>query len=113
MVVNLAVVADPDRLVLVRHRLAGGWRQVDDREAPMAEAAAPRRIDPRAGAVRTAVAHRVAHAVDVRLGEIERTAAEDQRAVDAAHGSGLTIGKNRRNAATSSTGTIVTTMRPP
>src|SRR5262245_33521258 len=113
VVVNLAVVADPDRLVLVGHRLAGGWRQVDDRQAAMAKAASPRRIDPRAGAVGAAVTHGVPHQVDVRLGEVERAATEDQDAVDAAHDSGLTIGKNRRNAATSNTGTIVTTMRPP
>jgi hypothetical protein len=37
MVVDLAVVGNPDAFVLVRHRLASRRREIDDRQARMAE----------------------------------------------------------------------------
>ena len=48
VVVDLAVVGDPDRPVLVGHRLMAGGREVDDREPPMAERDALLRTDARA-----------------------------------------------------------------
>src|SRR6185437_8523110 len=60
VVVDLAVVDEPDALVLVRHRLRAA-RQVDDREPPVAEA--NRAVEPQPLAVGAAMAQRLAHAL--------------------------------------------------
>ena len=61
VVVDLAVEGDPDRAVLVGHRLVPGRRQVDDRQPPVAEHHAPVGRLPQAGVVGAAVGHGVAH----------------------------------------------------
>src|SRR6266853_357015 len=84
MIVNLAVVCDPDRSVLVRHRLRGGRAQIDDRQAPMPESDASVRGYPHARPVRPAMNHGVAHARDV-LGQHRMPAVELEDSDDAAH----------------------------
>src|SRR5437879_6327380 len=85
VVVDLAVVSDRERTVLVRHRLPRTIRQVDDGEAAVAQSDALIGRDPRGRAVGAAVRHGVAHAGDVRLGHAERAARKCERAVNAAH----------------------------
>src|SRR4051812_36693965 len=62
VVVDLAVVCDPDRSVLVGHRVVPRGREVDNRQPPVTEGYSLTRLDPAAGVVRTAVRNRVAHA---------------------------------------------------
>ena len=86
VVVDLAVEDEPERAVLVRHRLHRRRREVDDREPAIPEPDASVRGEPGRGAVGPAVDHRLAHAgdelaVDRGCGRVE---AED--AGDAAHG---------------------------
>ena len=64
MVVDLAVVDDPDALVLVRHRLSTA-RDVDDRQAAVSEADRP--VDPEPLTVRSPMAQHVPHALQTRL----------------------------------------------
>src|SRR5689334_25238842 len=64
MVVNFAVVSDPQRAVFVGHRLMAAG-EIDDREAAVAEA--DRTIDPGAGAVGSAMAQGVAHPLKPRF----------------------------------------------
>src|SRR5437660_1932957 len=84
MIVNLAVVGDPDRSVLVRHRLRGGGTQIDNRQAPMPESDASVRGYPHARPVRPAMNHGVAHARDV-LGQHRMLAVELEDSDDTAH----------------------------
>jgi hypothetical protein len=53
VVVDLAVEDDPDGLILVRHRLSAGARQVEERKPAMNQLTAISRIEP--STVRTAV----------------------------------------------------------
>src|SRR3989442_4530084 len=64
MVVDLAVVDDPDGLILVRHRLVT-TRHVDDCQPSVSEP--DRSFDQEALAVRPSVPEHVAHPVDARL----------------------------------------------
>ena len=93
MVVDLAVERDPDALVLIRHRVVTGRRQVDDRKSPMAErhAATTCRPDGCARVVRSAMDHRVTHRHDGLLVRV-KTVGEGQDPADATHA-------NRRVAA--------------
>src|SRR5437016_6159024 len=84
MIVNLAVVCDPDGSILVRHRLRGGRTQINDREAPMSESNTRVRGYPHAGAVRPAMNHGVAHSRDV-LGKHRMLAVELENSDDTAH----------------------------
>src|SRR5881396_2603272 len=83
VVVDLAVVDDPDGLVLVGHGLVTA-RHVDDRQPAMAESDRP--VEQQALAVRPAMAEHVAHPFETRfvLG-LPGVALDDSR--DAAHGS--------------------------
>ena len=79
-VVDLAVEDEPQRAVLVRHRLARGVGEVDDREPPMAEP--DRAFEVNALAVRPAVRERPGHGA-YHLGRGRPTPA--QHAANAAH----------------------------
>ena len=79
VVVDLAVEDELDRPVLVRHRLVGAVREVDDREPARAEADAPVGGDPGARAVGAAMGERVAHPRDVRLLDVETAPGEGSR----------------------------------
>ena len=65
IVVEHAVVRDPDRAVLVGHRLVATGSQVDDREPAIAEADAVTRVP--ALVVGAAMAHGVRHAQQLGL----------------------------------------------
>src|SRR5207237_1040258 len=75
---------DPDRSVLVRHRLRGGRAQINDREAPMPESDASVRGDPQARPVGPTMNHGVAHSHDV-LGQHRMLAVELENSDDTAH----------------------------
>src|SRR5215813_3463084 len=64
VIVDLAVVGDPDRLVLVCHRLMSA-SHVHDRQSPMPQA--HRSLGPKPFAVRPPMAQDVAHAFHTRL----------------------------------------------
>jgi hypothetical protein len=61
-VVDLAVVREHQRAVLVRHRVVAGGRQVDDRKPPLREPDGP--FDPHSRIVRTAMRQQVVHAFE-------------------------------------------------
>src|SRR5688572_14100851 len=83
-VVDLAIEDQPDRPVLVRHRLAASLRQVDDAEPAMAKT--HERQDLRASVVWSSPGHRVTHAIEsVGL----NSSGEVDNAADAAHGGSL------------------------
>jgi len=81
-VVDLAVEDHDDRAVLVVERLLAGG-EVDDREAPVAEADA--RLDVQPAAVGTAVVLRLVHAVEERAVDLAPAGGVED-ADDAAHG---------------------------
>src|SRR5262249_46378175 len=85
MVVDLAIVGNPERFVLIRHRLRRRIRKIDDRQPAVSEAYAAVGRHPVSRAVRTAMDHCVAHSRDVRARHAVCAVREDQRAVDAAH----------------------------
>src|SRR5712692_4282596 len=62
MVVDFSVENDPNRAVLVGHRLIGGFGKVHDRQPPEAEPHSAIRRDPKALPIRSPVPERVAHA---------------------------------------------------
>jgi hypothetical protein len=64
MIVDLAVEDERDRPFVVHHRLRGVGREIDNRQAPVTERAAPIGRAPQARPVRAAVRHLVAHARD-------------------------------------------------
>ena len=80
-VVDLAVVRDPDRLVLVGHRTTGRARQVDDREAPVCESGGP--VDQHALVVRTSMRDRSRRPAERDL--VDRGAVATQHPDYAAH----------------------------
>ena len=81
-VVDLAVEDDPDRSVLVGHRLRAGRREIDDRQAPVAEAERAFQVD--AAAVGTAMRDHLGHAgEELAVGWLRRISI--QEAADAAH----------------------------
>ena len=82
-VVDLAVEGDPDRAVLIRHRLAGQRREIDDRQTPEAETGPLIVADEHALIVGTSMLEPIAHGDD-RLGP-HRRAIERQFTADAAH----------------------------
>src|SRR5215475_6474522 len=59
MVVDLSVVGDPYRAILIGHRLRRAVAQIDDRETTMRERHAAVRGAPQARAVRAPMAHRI------------------------------------------------------
>jgi len=61
MVVDFTIEDNPDRSILVGHRLVAGRRQVNDREAAESEAQTVIRTQIRACTVRPAVNHGVSH----------------------------------------------------
>ena len=82
MIVDLAVVDDPEALVLVRHRLVaeGG---VDDREPPVGKSDRP--LEPQPLTIGPPMANHVAHALEPRL--VHRLAGDKlQNARNATHG---------------------------
>src|SRR5207249_1133352 len=82
VIIDLAVVSDPDRLVLVCHRLMPAGH-VHDRQPPMAQPYRP--LHPEPLTVRPPVAQNVAHALHARLLHgLPQVQADD--AGDAAHG---------------------------
>jgi hypothetical protein len=84
VVVDLAVVGDPDAVVLARHRLVAGRREVDDRQAPVREGDAVRAERDLARIVGAAVADCLRHPPDrARVGG--EPVREAQGARDAAH----------------------------
>ena len=64
VVEDLSVRDEPDGAVLAAHRLSRRFREIEDGEAPMSEADAVAELE--AGAVGTAVRHRIAHAREQR-----------------------------------------------
>ena len=95
VVVDLAVEDDLDRSVLVRHRLVGCRRQVDDRQAAEGEPDVALRRQPQAVAVRPAVHHRVPHAgEDVRVDGLRGRGREP--ADDSAHFEAVPPGTEQR-----------------
>ena len=84
VVVDLAVERDSHGSRGVQHRLRGGVRQIDDRQASVAERAATVRREPQADTVGTAMGHPVPH----RLHDVGSTlAAEGFEATgDSTHG---------------------------
>jgi hypothetical protein len=94
VVVDLAVVDELDRAVLVRNRLVRGVREIDDREPSRAQADAPVGRDPGPRAVRPAVRERVAHPRDVGLLDLERSPGECSG--DSAHVRPLSPARRRR-----------------
>ncbi len=81
--VDLAVVRDPHRLVLVRHRLMPRGAQVDDRESPVAER--DRTVLPETGVVGSAVRDHAGLMFEQRsVGKTVAAVVEDSG--DAAHG---------------------------
>ena len=85
VVVDLAVVRDRERTVLIRHRLPCAVRQIDDGQSAVTEPDVLIGCDPRGRAIGAAMRHGVAHARDVRLRDPERGARKRERAVNAAH----------------------------
>ena len=78
VVVDLAVVGDPDRAVLVGHGLVAGGRQVDDRQPAMAQRDPLSGIGPRAVVVGAAMALGRRHVTGDRLADGKRVGeAED------------------------------------
>jgi hypothetical protein len=79
VVVDLAVVGDPDRAVLVAERLAAVLAQIDDREAPMAQRRPVVEIGP--VGIRSAVGDRVLHPLEqILVAPVEPAdAAHDRR----------------------------------
>ena len=91
VVVDLAAERDPDRAVLVGHRLMAGRPQVDDREPSVRERDPVLGRVPRAAVVRPSVVDELAHRRDELLVDREAVArAEDAR--DAAHQTALSGG---------------------
>ena len=80
-VIDLAVVGDDVASVGCRHRLAGGFGQVDDGKAAVAKGYGA--VVPLALAIGAAVNHRVRHAL--KDGRRHRCAVEIQDAANAAH----------------------------
>ena len=81
MVVDLAVVSQPEPSVLVRHRLVAGRRQVDDRETSVAERNS--RVDVPPFVIRPAMTKNGRHAIDcLRPGRLRALA---YNSADAAH----------------------------
>ena len=84
VVVDLAAEGQPDRSVLVRHRLMPGGREVDDREAAVPEGDALLGEVPRAAVVGPAVMDALAHGRHELLVDREVVAGPEEPA-DAAH----------------------------
>ncbi len=82
-VVDLAVEDEPDRAVLVGHRLARVRRQIDDAQPPEAEPGPAAGRDVHAVAVGAAMEHAIPHGGHIRFAR--RPAVEPQFTADAAH----------------------------
>ena len=83
VVVDLAVVRDPVA-ALVRHRLVAGL-EVDDREAPVAEAGVATLVEPHALAVRAAMAEQLVHVRELPVERRDRLPAQVHDCADPAH----------------------------
>src|ERR1700730_9206767 len=96
MIVDLAVVDEPEATVFVRHRLVRSRRKIDDREPAKSQAGASVRRQPLPGSVRSPVRHLVPHRAEHR--GINTAPMWDQRelADDAAHALAPTSGPERR-----------------
>ena len=71
MVVDLAVVGDRDRAILVAHRLMTRRREINDREPAVAERDALPELVPSTAVVRSAMKQRVRHAPHEGLADSE------------------------------------------
>jgi hypothetical protein len=84
VVVDLAVLDDPDRPVLVGHRLVPGRREVDDRQASVAETHSVLGEDQCARVVGPSVDERTAHRTDNGLFH-GQAVTEGEQSGDATH----------------------------
>src|SRR5687767_11640764 len=84
MVVDLAIEGEPNRPVLVRHRLSAGVREVDDAETPMTEHDTPLGTLVHAGGVRPAVGDRL-HSALHEITPIARRRREIEDTYNTAH----------------------------
>ena len=93
VVVDLAVLDDPDRLVLVRDRLIAAL-EVDDRQPTRRERGGSVRDE--AGGVRPAMNEAFVH--DLERGDVRHVAARRHEPADAAHGRALAAPQDERDA---------------
>ena len=86
VVVDLAVEEQPDRPVLVRHRLHRVVGEIDDRQASEPEPNCTVRGDPRLASVRASMVQRLAHASHEVVGCSEVATAKGEDSGNATHG---------------------------
>jgi hypothetical protein len=88
VIVNFTIEGEPQGPIRIAHGLCGGFRQIDDGQAPVPEPDFAILRDPGSATIGTPMDHGVSHSIEVGLGYFIRTAGERERSDDAAHESG-------------------------